>query len=77
MAADGFWVPRHSHGTELQRTARRDAPARCGRVGWRRRAACAERPRTAASSRRDAVSVCAWAEDNASAAANVNRRSGG
>jgi hypothetical protein len=32
------------------------------RAGEVRGAACAERPRTAASSRRDAVSVCAWAE---------------
>lgn len=41
------------------------------------KAACAEGPRTAASSRRDAVSVCAWAEDNPTAAANVTKQSGG
>ena len=72
MAGDRL-VPRHGHGLgtrqrqlqlqlqlQLQDAMRlRDAG---GRARWRWRAACAERPRTAASSRRDVVSVCAWAE---------------
>jgi hypothetical protein len=70
---------RPSHSASWSRARRTAGLAMRRRAGaWCVEAACAERPRTAASSRRDAVTMCAWAEAvRASDYVGKQRRGGG